>query len=126
MDRNKTQSGLAPTCTESHSLRSAWIEILLRTRKPAQASVALLTECVDRNQIPRRLLCMRKPVALLTECVDRNYHDVFRPVERYTVALLTECVDRNISAPYLIAHSTPSHSLRSAWIEIALKQQVKK
>ena len=34
---------------KSHSLRSAWIEIYVRTVVFLLAAVALLTECVDRN-----------------------------------------------------------------------------
>ena len=34
---------------QSHSLRSAWIEIEITTSEEAEYIVALLTECVDRN-----------------------------------------------------------------------------
>ena len=34
---------------QSHSLRSAWIEMSLDVKAFATLEVALLTECVDRN-----------------------------------------------------------------------------
>ena len=37
----------------------------------------------------------KKQVALLTECVDRNQEVVVLAVVVLEVALLTECVDRN-------------------------------
>ena len=40
---------LIKSVSESHSLRSAWIEIALRANSAAAFDVALLTECVDRN-----------------------------------------------------------------------------
>ena len=38
---------------ESHSLRSAWIEIVIVGDEIGSKIVALLTECVDRNVIRR-------------------------------------------------------------------------
>ena len=90
--------GIAP----SHSLRSAWIEITMINAVSWQIAVALLTECVDRNM---------------------RGGDKFWV---FYVALLTECVDRNRAGRTRRATPLSSHSLRSAWIEIALKQQVKK
>ena len=57
----------------SHSLRSAWIEICWLIH----------------------YFFFRRTVALLTECVDRNISEPFIPDKVNTVALLTECVDRN-------------------------------
>ena len=64
--------GLSSTDTiRSHSVWSAWIEILGNRHVEAPINVALRLECVDRN-IP----CVRCPkvvwVALRLECVDRN------------------------------------------------------
>ena len=80
----------------SHSLRSAWIEIRWRVWMLPRDLVALLTECVDRNvwADAGKEGCVK--VALLTECVDRNRHSAGKRVNSYL-----------------------SHSLRSAWIEIA-------
>ena len=62
----------------------------------ADASVALLTEGVDRNRLcqPHQL---RRMVALLTEGVDRNCVSTRADCVALKVALLTEGVDRNQS-----------------------------
>ena len=80
----------------SHSLRSAWIEIKSNANVTGSNTVALLTECVDRNLLSLKGTKAEDEVALLTECVDRN-------------------VDVYINMIWL----QKSHSLRSAWIEIS-------
>ena len=57
----------------SHSLRSAWIEILEVAILEGDKFVALLTECVDRNRSSVTGGNLDVWVALLTECVDRNH-----------------------------------------------------
>ena len=51
VDRNIASSIIQCRHIESHSLRSAWIEIQLGLEILIIRWVALLTECVDRNQI---------------------------------------------------------------------------
>ena len=96
VDRNQPNAENSLDHSESHSLRSAWIEIRWRVWMLPRDLVALLTECVDRNvwADAGKEGCVK--VALLTECVDRNRHSAGKRVNSYL-----------------------SHSLRSAWIEIA-------
>ena len=82
---------------ESHSLRSAWIEIEVINKAGRTKHVALLTECVDRNKA-EILPMIPNEVALLTECVDRNLVESWSSFKELGVALLTECVDRNIGS----------------------------
>ena len=63
---------LCPVLLVSHSLRSAWIEISSSAYFVTCTFVALLTECVDRNNYGIRRGSNGSGVALLTECVDRN------------------------------------------------------
>ena len=50
VDRNQTNIRYGDRELESHSLRSAWIEIKSCPNGQQAESVALLTECVDRNR----------------------------------------------------------------------------
>ena len=71
VDRNIQRRYICRCWVQSHSVWSAWIEILGNRHVEAPINVALRLECVDRN-IP----CVRCPkvvwVALRLECVDRN------------------------------------------------------
>ena len=49
VDRNIASSIIQCRHIESHSLRSAWIEIEQAVNFKCIGDVALLTECVDRN-----------------------------------------------------------------------------
>ena len=64
--------GLSSTDTiRSHSVWSAWIEILGNRHVEAPINVALRLECVDRNTITAMMNSIMT-VALRLECVDRN------------------------------------------------------
>ena len=49
VDRNLIKVKMRNMPRRSHSLRSAWIEILINGGTRTKKKVALLTECVDRN-----------------------------------------------------------------------------
>ena len=103
---------------QSHSLRSAWIEIQITGKFRSSVTVALLTECVDRN-ISRHNKLTRKSkshslrsawieIAYVTKrfCAASKSHSLRSAwieiailvylIAPYKVALLTECVDRNL------------------------------
>ena len=103
----------------SHSLRSAWIEInLFYLRATLGATVALLTECVDRNCSYCRLICSEWPVALLTECVDRNCLRVPASTEHFkSHSLRSAWIEISLTSA-ILPFIFRSHSLRSAWIEM--------
>ena len=60
VDRNFCGEVVIPELYESHSLRSAWIEIFVGTFFFSILLVALLTECVDRNFICFLARCLAK------------------------------------------------------------------
>ena len=101
----KITDGAFISLIQSHSLRSAWIEIQSGKAEAGVILVALLTECVDRNncrfmpgQIDAVSHSLRSAwieittgsvssqaaalVALLTECVDRNLKDLSQSTTR--------------------------------------------
>ena len=95
VDRNNHDYTSVQADTKSHSVWSAWIEIMIDTVFKPKISVALRLECVDRNA--SRPLYALQPL----------------------VALRLECVDRNRSSKKLLILSIWSHSVWSAWIEMA-------
>ena len=119
VDRNQPNAENSLDHSESHSLRSAWIEISswLIAWSVANPSHSLRSAWIEIRW--RVWMLPRDLVALLTECVDRNVWADAGKEGCVKVALLTECVDRNRHSAGKRVNSYLSHSLRSAWIEIA-------
>ena len=118
---------IIPNGITSHSVWSAWIEIVACIYYTKRDYVALRLECVDRNTISVRskrsysmshsvwsawieifetcAYVARYVVALRLECVDRNSDYMCLADFSIFVALRLECVDRNISTFYKVFNS---------------------
>ena len=72
VDRNYKERPGQKARPKSLSVRRAWIEIALKTKRKMETGVALRKESVDRNRLASFLYYQPHQVALRKESVDRN------------------------------------------------------